>query len=104
MRANTGRVLGAWYGSRAAGKAGGSIWTDGVTIWSYQTALVSPLHPETADLPLVVNVTQYSPTTSGHRNAMLEKLPGNVVKVDGLPMGSGAPELREAARAAGVGS
>lgn len=67
MRVNTRRTLAAFVAGRAARPAS-SIWTDGVTIWSYGTVIATRL-PSTPGT-LLFNATRYSVTTSIHQNAL----------------------------------
>jgi hypothetical protein len=71
MRKNTAQVLKAFAAGKAARPAA-SIWTDGVSIFSYNTCLVTPAlaidgHPS---FTLVLNRTSYSVTTSQHQTAL----------------------------------
>lgn len=92
MRQNVKQAYTAW----AAGKAlrpAVSIWTDGKTIWSYQTAIV------TRDSRGVVhfNNTAYSTTTRTQQNSLQAALRAdgvNYVWCDGVPRGLSACGLR----------
>ena len=47
-----------------------SIWTDGETLWSYDTAIAT-----WGDyLEVIFNATRYSPTTTCHQNAIFRAL------------------------------
>lgn len=89
MRKNCAQVLDAWNNGRACSPAQ-SIWTDGVTIYSYSTAIV------TGRVRPIVNMTKYSVTTSTHQNAIVRGL-GHVEIVDGLPAGVDRQDLIDAA-------
>ncbi len=65
---------------------GGSIWTDGDTIWSYGTALVT-FNPQQTET--LLNVTEYSKTTTIHQNA-LRAFFVTAIPVDDIPRGSGS--------------
>jgi hypothetical protein len=62
MRKNTRDALERWSRGIATPlhKQGGAVWTDGHTIFSYQTAMVARL----PNGSLRCNVTRYSTTTS----------------------------------------
>jgi len=87
MRKNCREALRAFQSGRAARPAD-SIWTDGETIWSYSTALVT----RTPVGRLVLNRTKYSPTTSNHQTALAADLPQAIVVTD-LPRGVMPAEL-----------
>ena len=80
MRVNASRALAAWKQGREW-RGARSIWTDGVSIYSYATELVVRCGDVVA-----LNVTKYSPTTSTHQNALAAALP-DAVRVDGIPRG-----------------
>lgn len=81
MRANARKALTAWEtGKRWRGAE--SIWSDGVSIWSYRTELVT----RDAEGRVLLNVTRYSPTTSRHQNALAVAIP-DAVQVDGVARG-----------------
>jgi|TARA_R110000744_G_scaffold85947_1_gene167959 hypothetical protein len=71
VRKNTRAVLDAWEGNKHSGKSGDSIWTDGKTIYSYGTWILTM---EAIDRwphnRVLFNSTKYSPTTSAHQNAI----------------------------------
>lgn len=64
MRKNTKNVFNAWMNRRSEKKQN-SIWTDGVHIYSYNVPIVERL----PDGGYMVDVDQYSVTTSVHQNA-----------------------------------
>lgn len=80
MRVNASKALAAWEQGREW-RGARSIWTDGMSIYSYATELVARCGDVVA-----LNVTKYSPTTSTHQNALAAALP-NAVRVDGIPRG-----------------
>ena len=81
MRANARKALTAWEaGKRWRGAE--SIWSDGVSIWSYRTEIMT----RDADGRVLLNVTRYSPTTSRHQNALAMAIP-DAVQVDGVARG-----------------
>ena len=88
MRKNCQRALRSWCQNEGAVSAPTeSIWSDGETIWSYRTALVTKWGGTT-----VLNMSKYSTTTAVHQNALAAALP-NATQVDGLPFGAGTYEL-----------
>ncbi len=68
-----------------------SLWTDGTTLWSYHTALMTRFsHPETGRTLFALNMTKYSRTTTDKQYALrwdFKNCP--VVEVLRLPMGGG---------------
>lgn len=91
MRVNCTQALRAWRKGKALRPAQ-SIWTDGETIFSYGTALVT----KRADGTVVLNRTRYSVTTTIHQNTLAFELAG-AVEVDNLSQGVDAYNLRFAA-------
>lgn len=65
MRKNCRDVLNAWHHDRSLRRAE-SIWTDGESIYSYRTCLVTLA----SNGRILFNATKYSPTTSNHQHAM----------------------------------
>jgi hypothetical protein len=94
----------AWIESRAHGSTAFSIWTDGESVFSYQTCLLAPARELPSDRP-VLNMTKYSPTTSqqqqGIRLYLSEVLEGyaeldeRYVIVDDAPRGISREKLQE---------
>jgi hypothetical protein len=66
MRKNTQEVWRAFRAGKACRKAD-SIWTDGVSIFSYRTCLLAP--PE-LNGRYVFNDTRYSLTTTRHQHGL----------------------------------
>ena len=91
MRKNTEAALAAWQARRPARPAV-SVWTDGETLFSYETAILT----RDDDGRQIRNVTKYSPTTSQHQNAAGEWA-GNTYDVDGLKRGATRRDLQAAA-------
>lgn len=92
MKSNLVRVLISWDDSRAEGRTGSSIWTDGDTIFSYGTAILTGR----AFAGLVLNVTKYSATTSTFQNALAKHLHSErrqFMTVDGMERGLAASTL-----------
>ena len=92
MKKNCQRTLNAWFQDDPFGKQGDSIWTDGDTIYSYNTWILA--EPEdSAEIHWTVfefNNTKYSRTTTTHQNAILSKMNGYGVLMrvhDNVPMG-----------------
>lgn len=105
MRKNCEAVYAAWHAGHAH-HAAPAIWTDGTTIYSYTTAIVTRPDAESL-MPIpaervVVNRTRYSPTTSIHQSALLSRIVSDwgawPTIVTDLPFGATAGDLREAAR------
>lgn len=89
MRKNTEAVIRAFEFGRAAHPSE-SIWTDGDSIYSYQTVLLATL----ANGKYALNVTRYSNTTTQHQNALRAEFYGRIVATfDNLPRGIKAREL-----------
>lgn len=94
MRKNTEAVLNAFAAGRKEGKAGAPIWTDGLTVYSYDTALMTRAHGAT-----ILNVETYSHTTTVHQNAMRAWATSPVpLVVEGLARGASRDDLLEAAK------
>lgn len=94
MRVNTRKALNAWNEGRSAHPAQ-AIHTDGVSIYSYGTCIVT-LHNNL----VIVNMTKYSRTTTVHQNALAAVLPRGLagkIEVDGLPIGASPDALVRAA-------
>jgi len=90
MRKNTQRAIDAfmWLEASPMSDRHSSIWSDGRSIWSYSTIIVTWLGDK-----LAINMTRYSKTTSTHQRAILAELrrswdEDSILQVDGLPMGS----------------
>lgn len=74
-----------------AGVRGSAIWTDGRSIWSYATCLVT----RQIDGSLIVNDTTYSTTTTIQQRGLAVLLTDPVAgRVDGIYRGSGPDVLR----------
>jgi hypothetical protein len=73
MRKNTLEVFGAWMQGRERKRGRMSIWTDGETVYSYGTALLT----RTEDGELIFNATKYSVTTSCQQNNLRELMEEN---------------------------
>jgi len=86
MRLNAQRVLGAWLAGRAD-RRNRAIWTDGESIYSYDTALVQ----KGPDGFLILNLTKYSKTTSQHQTALaavLLRCGFSLIEVFDVPIGT----------------
>lgn len=95
MRKNTTEVYQRWRDGRPGGKAGGAIWTDGVTVFSYQTAIATRLRGQ-----YVVNTTRYSVTTTVHQHALWTLLAEDAIapiEVKGFARGASRTDLTAAA-------
>jgi hypothetical protein len=84
MRTNCRNAITLWGAGRPSPRSalGGSIWTDGLALFSYWTALAGTLRDGT----VVLNTTRYSTTTSTHQNALRAEFP-RAVLVDDIPQG-----------------
>lgn len=83
MRKNTQEVFAAWEKGKAC-RSSDSIWTDGVSIYSYNTALLT----RKADGMLILNATKYSNTTSRQQSDLREMLVGERFdSITGAPQG-----------------
>lgn len=68
----------------------GGVSCDGVTIWSYATAIATRVN----DHAIVLNVTSYSRTTTTQQRAIESAWPsGMITRVDGLDRGVDASQL-----------
>jgi hypothetical protein len=95
MRKNIAETLKAFHSFKIA-KPSVSIATDGNSIFSYDTCIVT----RDGDF-FIVNCSQYSKTTSQQQNAILSDLPRFfVIKVYGLYHGATPEELKNKARIA----
>lgn len=92
MRVNTRRTLEAWRKGKRL-RFCDSIWTDGWSIYSYGTCLVTWLNSD--DDAVIFNNTKYSMTTSIHQGALRGALTGKIWAVDNLPRGVSALRLKE---------
>lgn len=83
MRINTGKALRAWQAGKAwrEGLGRGSIWSNGTSLYSYDTELLRERDGRT-----YLNVTKYSRTTSRHQNALKIAFP-DAIYVDNVPIG-----------------
>lgn len=86
MRKNCADALARWNAGTPspASARGGSIWTDGETLWSYGTALAVNVAGLT-----VFNRTPYSRTTTTHQNALASVIAADIV-TDAIPRGYGS--------------
>lgn len=101
MRKNAAAVYAAWLDGRPLRRAR-SIWTDGESIYSYDTAILAR---DAANV--ILNVTKYSQTTTTHQNGLAVALGGHwpirrpspapVLEVDGMPLESTPDDLIRAA-------
>lgn len=95
MRKNCQQVVKAFDNSKAAEPAE-SIWTDGETVYSYGTAILTFV----PGIGHVLNRTQYSSTTSTHQNALAAEYARQApVEVDDLRQGTTRQDLVLAATA-----
>ena len=89
MRENMRKVWTAWTKGKAC-KAAGSVWTDGQTIYSYYTAILTRRQ---SDGSLHLNNTQYSRTTSDKQRSIRTLLRASETPYfvgDDMPRGIGA--------------
>lgn len=104
MRKNCQQAVRAFDNARAARPAE-AIWTDGQTVFSYRTAILTVFVVEgeegRSEEVYVLNRTSYSVTTTVHQNALAAEYRGvdTLVTVDGLPTGCSRQDLIDAARA-----
>lgn len=98
MRLNTRRVYDAWKAGKDAGD--GSIWTNGVSIYSYGTTILTRTHRHEGRRPgeVVLNYTSYSHTTTEQQGGLLclarqDPGIGRVLEVGSLPRGVSAAAL-----------
>lgn len=89
---NVYEVFYAWVKERR--KASGAISTDGQTIYSYDTAILT----RSDDGRIVLNRTKYSPTTSRHQNGIRagldrENIHLDVVVLNGVDKNAGRDAL-----------
>lgn len=101
MRKNCTKAFAAFLAGRSARPAQ-SIWTDGNTIYSYRTAILTkvPNEPRLA----ILNVTQYSATTSVHQHSLAVALGQegwHWFEVEGFSRGCDFVDLLDAARSQG---
>jgi hypothetical protein len=84
MRKNCARVIECYRQRKPSipSMRGSSIWTDGVTIYSYSTPILASLPPGT----LILNRSGYSITTTIHQNALAVAFP-DAIAVTGLERG-----------------
>lgn len=93
MRQNIQEVISAWNWNRH--KSHLSCSTDGVSIFSYDTCILTPLDAGMPDVgPFVFNVTKYSRTTSGQQTAIRGCTDVALLEVDHIPIGVDAHYLR----------
>lgn len=87
MRKNIQKVIEAWRrGYEATGDSRRTCWTDGGSIYSYKTCLLTEFGGS-----LILNVTSYSPTTSQQQSAIRQMLAdriSRIIEVDDIPQGS----------------
>ena len=87
MRKNLGVVFDAWRHRRPCHLTG-SCWTDGTTLYSYNTAILT----RAGDGQVILNGTTYSKTTSEQQNALRAVLE-TFKEVTGCPWDSTPHEL-----------
>jgi hypothetical protein len=93
MRTNTSKVLAAFEAGKAL-KQCSAVWTDGESVFSYGTCIVTPVPGG-----LAFNATKYSVTTSGHQRALYTALlPRVIVHLQDQRQGVTSYGLRDAAR------
>lgn len=93
MRENTREVAEAWQAGQPC-RGSESIWTDGESVYSYQTCIAT----DDPELGRILNRSSYSVTTSAHQNGLAEAI-GRVRRdVEGLGLNVGPADLRERAR------
>lgn len=80
MRVNCRNALRAWD-ARKSWKGARSIWSNGTSLYSYDTEILRERDGRT-----YLNVTRYSRTTSRHQNALKAAFP-DAVHVDNVPIG-----------------
>ncbi len=118
MNKNTREIFLAWLKRQAKGNRRLAIWTDGHSILSYDTTLVSRdrsvVSPDDDDV--IINMTRYSNTTTRHQNSLMVLLTSlkekakryknlsvirpidALIKVDGLPVKNGSITIRKPRR------
>ena len=101
MRKNTQRIWNAFQQGERLGMRRSytngpkSIWTDGETIYSYGTALLT----RTPSGMLILNATKYSPTTTRHQSGLRTLLLGERFdSITGAPRGFSAASLSDCGR------
>ena len=85
MRKNCRWTFDAWRAGRSL-KPAESIWTDGTTVYSYQTAIAVTLPSG-----VILNRTPYSVTTTTHQNGLavgLEEEGTTFLVVENVPIGT----------------
>ena len=86
MRKNCRLTYEAWRDGRAV-RPSDSIWTDGASVYSYQTA-IAVRRPA----GVILNRTPYTKTTTIHQNALASQLDSDAVnysEVVDIPLGTG---------------
>ncbi len=99
MRKNAQQTMDAWHAGRSNQRAQ-SIWTDGISIFSYGTCLVTPVDVAVFDdvAPFIFNATRYSVTTSIHQSGIRPDIPSrDMIVLQDVPQGVSADGLRELA-------
>ena len=86
MRKNLRAAYDAWQQHRPARPAA-SCWTDGTTLYSYDTAILT----RAGDGQRVLNMTRYSRTTSTQQHALAAVVEAR--EVSGLPRGATVNDL-----------
>lgn len=104
MRKNIQAVFTAFIAGRSL--TVGSVSTDGDTLFSYATPMVSKMYGGLSVSAFAVNTTKYSPTTSQHQASLralltehiaINALPCDIIQVGGLPFGCSRRDLRDRA-------
>ena len=90
MRRNMEEVLNAWQ-ARRPNRSHRSISTDGETLWSYDTAILT----RADDGRVILNVTRYSATTSSQQKALTFNL-DTYKSVDKVRRGATRDDLQAA--------
>ena len=92
MRKNTARVLAAWRAGKDD-RRDRSVWTDGRTVYSYATAIMT----RDDNGRIVFNATKYSPTTTNHQNGIRSVVTVDTVVSD-VPRGASDTTLERLGR------
>lgn len=87
MRKNCRVAMNSFLAGKASRPAD-SIWTDGETLFSYETAIAVKKGGR-----VVLNRERYSDTTTIHQNALAAWMPHDVEVISDVPLGSSAATL-----------
>lgn len=107
MRKNTQDAIAAFRRCQPSPRSrqGSAIWTDGETLFSYRTPLMTALRcwDGARSFTYVLNRTRYSVTTTIHQNGLAEYFRGSdVLEVDDVPRGCSVATLVERGKGASM--